>query len=110
MVKKKSDLFFLYGFEGTGKKIIWNIIYAAIRGLDKIIINIASNGITTPLLESGRRTTHSLFDSSKLFNQICSIYTLHAFKHHFVLFIQRNHNIQEKLLLISDGIWIFSPI
>lgn len=39
-LKKKSDLFFLYGFEGIGKNFIWNIIYVVICGLDKIIINI----------------------------------------------------------------------
>ncbi|CAN6916647.1 unnamed protein product, partial [Brassica oleracea var. botrytis] len=46
----KGGLFFVYGFGGTGKTFLWNILGAAIRSLGEIILNVASSGIASLLL------------------------------------------------------------
>ncbi|XP_033137451.1 ATP-dependent DNA helicase PIF2-like [Brassica rapa] len=56
----KGGMFFVYGFGGTGKTFLWNILGAAIRSLGEIILNVASSGIAALLLPGGR-TAHSRF-------------------------------------------------
>ena len=55
-----GGFFFVYGFGGTGKTFLSNVLTLAVRGKAKIVINVASSGIAAILLPSGR-TTHSRF-------------------------------------------------
>ncbi|KAF8102734.1 hypothetical protein N665_0196s0027 [Sinapis alba] len=57
---KKGGVFFVYGFGGTGKTFLWNILSAAIRSTGDIVLNVASSGIASLLLPGGR-TAHSRF-------------------------------------------------
>lgn len=52
--------FFVYGFGGTGKTFLWKTLSAAIRSRGQIVLNVASSGIASLLLEGGR-TAHSRF-------------------------------------------------
>ncbi|GKB85688.1 ATP-dependent DNA helicase PIF1-like protein [Tanacetum coccineum] len=56
----KGGVFFLYGYDGTGKTYIWKTLSAAIRSKREIVLNVASSGIA-PLLLTGGRTAHSRF-------------------------------------------------
>ncbi|XP_057419001.1 uncharacterized protein LOC130713231 [Lotus japonicus] len=62
MLLDLSDVgfFFLYGFGGTGKTIVWNTLSAALRSKGLIVLNVASSGIASLLLPGGR-TAHSRF-------------------------------------------------
>ena len=53
----------MYGFGGIGKTFIWKTLSAAIRCRDQIVLNVASSGIASLLLEGGR-TAHSRFGIS----------------------------------------------
>ncbi|CAN7080984.1 unnamed protein product [Brassica oleracea var. botrytis] len=57
---KKGGVFFVYGFGGTGKTFLWNILSAAIRSRGDVVLNVASSGIASLLLPGGR-TAHSRF-------------------------------------------------
>lgn len=58
--KNKGGMFFLYGYGGTGKTFMWNILGADIRSRGDIVLNVASSGIAALLLKGGR-TAHSRF-------------------------------------------------
>uniref|UniRef100_A0A1J3E1W6 ATP-dependent DNA helicase n=1 Tax=Noccaea caerulescens TaxID=107243 RepID=A0A1J3E1W6_NOCCA len=58
--EKKGGIFFVYGFGGTGKTFMWKTLSAAIRSQGDIVLNVASSGIASLLLEGGR-TAHSRF-------------------------------------------------
>jgi len=58
--KDLGGVFFVYGFGGTGKTFIWKTLSAAIRSRSDIVLNVASSGIASLLLEGGR-TAHSRF-------------------------------------------------
>ncbi|KAM3284571.1 hypothetical protein P3S67_023370 [Capsicum chacoense] len=58
--ENKGEFFFLYGFGGIGKAFIWKTLSTFIRSKGDIVLTIASNGIASVLLPSGR-TTHSRF-------------------------------------------------
>ncbi|KAG5001446.1 hypothetical protein JHK82_022617 [Glycine max] len=53
-------MFFLYGYGGIGKTFIWKALASSLRASNKIVIMVASSGITSLLLPEGR-TTHSKF-------------------------------------------------
>ncbi|KAG7552894.1 Nucleic acid-binding OB-fold [Arabidopsis thaliana x Arabidopsis arenosa] len=55
-----GGVFFVYGFGGTGKTFVWKTLSAAIRSKGQIVLNVASSGIASLLLEGGR-TAHSRF-------------------------------------------------
>jgi len=55
-----GGVFFVYGFGGTGKTFIWKTLSVAIRCRGQIVLNVASSGIASLLLEGGR-TAHSRF-------------------------------------------------
>ncbi|XP_018443555.1 uncharacterized protein LOC108815454 [Raphanus sativus] len=55
-----GGVFFVYGFGGTGKTFLWNILSAAVRSKGDIVLNVASSGIAALLLPGGR-TAHSRF-------------------------------------------------
>jgi chromosomal replication initiation ATPase DnaA len=57
---KEGKLFFVYGSGGTGKTFVWTTILSYLRGQGKIVLVVASSGITSLLLLGGR-TTHSRF-------------------------------------------------
>ncbi|XP_027934329.1 ATP-dependent DNA helicase PIF1-like [Vigna unguiculata] len=71
VLNKQGGIFFLYGYGGTGKTFIWRTLSAAFR---KIVLIVASSGITSLLLPEGR-TTHSKFKIPvpTLDNSICNI-------------------------------------
>ncbi|XP_024007971.1 ATP-dependent DNA helicase PIF1-like [Eutrema salsugineum] len=56
----QGGVFFLYGFDGTGKTHLWKILSAVIRSKGQIVLNVASSGIAALLLPAGR-TAHSRF-------------------------------------------------
>ncbi|XP_056848871.1 uncharacterized protein LOC130499009 [Raphanus sativus] len=60
VTKGIGGTFFVYGFGGTGKTFLWNLLSAAIRSKGDIVLNVASSGVASLLLPSGR-TAHSRF-------------------------------------------------
>nr|GEZ40429.1 ATP-dependent DNA helicase PIF1-like [Tanacetum cinerariifolium] len=57
---EKEGMFFVYGYGGTGKTYLYKTLSAVLRSKTKIVLNVASSGIATLLLEGGR-TAHSRF-------------------------------------------------
>ncbi|GJV10570.1 DNA helicase [Tanacetum coccineum] len=57
---KRQELIFVYGHEETGKTFLWKTIINTLRSQAKIVLAVASSGIASLLLPSGR-TTHSRF-------------------------------------------------
>nr|GEV38633.1 DNA helicase [Tanacetum cinerariifolium] len=57
---KTQELIFVYGHGGTGKTFMWKTTIYALRGEGKIVLAVASSGIASLLLPSGR-TDHSRF-------------------------------------------------
>ncbi|KAI3710182.1 hypothetical protein L2E82_39956 [Cichorium intybus] len=70
----KGGVFFVYGYGGTGKTFLWKTLSAAIRSKGQIVLNVASSGIASLLLDGGR-TAHSRFRIPLNLNEdsICSI-------------------------------------
>ena len=58
--KNEGDMFFLYGYGGTGKTFIWKMLTSSLRADNKIVIMVSSSGIAS-LLFLGGRTAHSKF-------------------------------------------------
>ena len=56
----EQKLLFLYGHGGTGKTFVWKAIISTIRAAGKIVLAVASSGIASLLLPSGR-TAHTRF-------------------------------------------------
>nr|GEW05745.1 DNA helicase [Tanacetum cinerariifolium] len=59
-LKKQQELIFVYGHGGTGKTFLWKTIISTLRSEEKIVLVVASSGIASLLLPSGR-TAHSRF-------------------------------------------------
>lgn len=57
---KLQELIFVYGHGGTGKTFLWKSIICTLRCEGRIILAVASSGIASLLLPSGR-TAHSRF-------------------------------------------------
>lgn len=55
-----QELIFVYGHGGTGKTFLWKAIITALRAQTKIVLAVASSGIASLLLPSGR-IAHSRF-------------------------------------------------
>ncbi|XP_031095204.1 uncharacterized protein LOC115999495 [Ipomoea triloba] len=55
-----GELFFVFGYGGTGKTYLWRALSATLRASGDIVINVASSGIASLLLPGGR-TAHSRF-------------------------------------------------
>ncbi|GJY09512.1 RNA-directed DNA polymerase, eukaryota, reverse transcriptase zinc-binding domain protein [Tanacetum coccineum] len=51
---KTQELIFVYGQGGTGKTFLWKTIIYALRAEGKIVLAVASSGIASLLLPSGR--------------------------------------------------------
>ncbi|XP_010484838.1 PREDICTED: ATP-dependent DNA helicase PIF1-like [Camelina sativa] len=60
VLKDNGGVFFVYGFGGTGKTIMWKTLSAVVRYRGLIAVNVASSDIASLLLEGGR-TGHSRF-------------------------------------------------
>ncbi|XP_016178901.1 ATP-dependent DNA helicase PIF1-like [Arachis ipaensis] len=58
---KRHGFFFVYGFGGTGKTFLYRVLSARLRSEKKIVINVASSGITSLLLPGGK-TAYSMFN------------------------------------------------
>ncbi|XP_022032635.1 uncharacterized protein LOC110933737 [Helianthus annuus] len=74
VVKGSGGVFFLYGYSGTGKTFLWKTFAAALRSNGEVVLNVASSGIASLLLDGGR-TAHSRFVIPINVNEdsICSI-------------------------------------
>nr|XP_043633123.1 ATP-dependent DNA helicase PIF1-like [Erigeron canadensis] len=55
-----GGVYFLYGYGDTGKTFVWKTLSATLRFKRKIVLNVASSGIASLLLNGGR-TAHSRF-------------------------------------------------
>nr|GEW44806.1 ribonuclease H-like domain, reverse transcriptase, RNA-dependent DNA polymerase [Tanacetum cinerariifolium] len=53
-------MFFVYAYGGTGKTFLYKTLTAALRSKGQIVLNVASSGIASLLLDGGR-TAHSRF-------------------------------------------------
>ncbi|XP_071727805.1 uncharacterized protein [Rutidosis leptorrhynchoides] len=59
-LNEQTEHVFVYGHGGTGKTFSWKAIITALRSRGKIVLAVASSGIASLLLPSGR-TAHSRF-------------------------------------------------
>jgi hypothetical protein len=60
MTNKEGKLFFVYGSGGISKTFVWTTLLFRLRGQVKIVLTVASSGITSLLLLGGK-TAHSRF-------------------------------------------------
>ncbi|XP_073022258.1 uncharacterized protein [Primulina eburnea] len=60
VVSNKGEVFFVYGYGGTGKTFVWKTLSAYLRSKGEIVLNVASSAIASLLLPGGR-TAHSRF-------------------------------------------------
>ncbi|XP_076957764.1 uncharacterized protein LOC143633330 [Bidens hawaiensis] len=60
LIDKKGGVCFVYGYDDTGKTYLWITLSASIRSKGEVVLNVASSGIASLLLEGGR-TAHSKF-------------------------------------------------
>ncbi|GKB66366.1 DNA helicase [Tanacetum coccineum] len=60
LLNGKKELNFVYGYGETGKTFLWKTIISTLRSEGKIVLVVASSGIASSLLPSGR-TSHSWF-------------------------------------------------
>jgi hypothetical protein len=60
MTNKDGKLFFVYGNGGIDKTFVWTALMSHLRRQRKIVLVVASSGITSLLLLGGR-TAHSRF-------------------------------------------------
>ncbi|XP_021995675.1 uncharacterized protein LOC110892839 [Helianthus annuus] len=58
--KGDGGVFFVYGYGGTGKTFLWKTFSAALQSKGEVVLNVASSGIASLLLDGGR-TAHSRF-------------------------------------------------
>ncbi|XP_050875206.1 uncharacterized protein LOC127078827 [Lathyrus oleraceus] len=72
--RQNGGVFFLYGYDGTGKTFMWNTLAATLRYKHKIVLPVASSEIASLLLLGGR-TAHSRFKIPvpNLESSICNI-------------------------------------
>ncbi|XP_056698529.1 uncharacterized protein [Spinacia oleracea] len=72
--QNRGQLFFVYGSGGTGKTYLWRALISRLRSEEQIVLAVASSGITTLLLPSGR-TAHSRFKIPLILseNSCCNI-------------------------------------
>ncbi|XP_076933119.1 uncharacterized protein LOC143598914 [Bidens hawaiensis] len=56
-IDKKGGVYFVYGYGSTGKTYLWKTLSASIRSKGEVVLNVASSGIASLLLEGGR-TAH----------------------------------------------------
>ncbi|CAN7104026.1 unnamed protein product, partial [Brassica rapa subsp. narinosa] len=66
VTEERGGIFFVYGFGGTGKTFLWRLLAAAVRSRGEIVLNVASSGIASLLLQGGR-TAHSRFGEERTY-------------------------------------------
>ncbi|KAI3678193.1 hypothetical protein L6452_37477 [Arctium lappa] len=95
--ENKQELIFVYGHGGTGKTFLWTTITFALRAAGKIVLAVASSGIASLLLPSGR-TAHSRF---KIPLDITNETLCH---------VQKNTQLAQLLIETSLIIWDEAPM
>jgi hypothetical protein len=60
VTNKEGKLFFVYGSGGTSKTFVWTMFLSHLQGQGKIVLAVASSGITS-LVFLGGKTAHSRF-------------------------------------------------
>ncbi|XP_035838073.1 uncharacterized protein LOC110900753 [Helianthus annuus] len=70
--KGDGGVFFVYGYGGTGKTFLWKTFSTALRSKGEVVLNVASSGIASLLLDGGRTAHSSTYDSQAKIS-ICSI-------------------------------------
>ncbi|XP_077231904.1 uncharacterized protein LOC143865148 [Tasmannia lanceolata] len=75
VTEKKGGLFFVYGHGGTGKTYVYRTLIVRLRSEGKIVLAVASSGITALILQGGQ-TAHSRFEIPINLeeNSICGIH------------------------------------
>ena len=58
--ENSGHCFFVYGYGGTGKTFLWNVLISRLRSEKHIVLAVASSGVASLLLPGGR-TVHSRF-------------------------------------------------
>ncbi|XP_021986250.1 uncharacterized protein LOC110882569 [Helianthus annuus] len=72
--KGDGGVFFVYGYGGTGKTFLWKTFLAALRSKGEVVLNVASSGIASLLLNGGRTAhTRIVIPININENSICSI-------------------------------------
>ncbi|XP_076888524.1 uncharacterized protein LOC143538972 [Bidens hawaiensis] len=67
-----GGVFFVYGYDGTGKTFLWKTLSTSIRSKGEIVLNVASSGIASLLLPGGRKA-HSRFEIPLNLTEISSV-------------------------------------
>ncbi|XP_074292020.1 uncharacterized protein LOC141618853 [Silene latifolia] len=62
-LNNKREVFFVYGYGGTGKTFLWRALCAGFRSKDNIVVAVASSGIAATLIPGGV-TAYSRFGIS----------------------------------------------
>lgn len=72
--KQTGGVFFLHGYGGTSKTFVWRTLESALRSKHKILLTIASSGMSSLLLPGGK-VAHSNFKIPvpTLENSLCNI-------------------------------------
>ncbi|KAJ4781736.1 hypothetical protein LUZ62_065993 [Rhynchospora pubera] len=50
---RRGELFFVYGHGGTGKTFLWRTITAVLRSEGRVVLTVASSGLSSLLLDGG---------------------------------------------------------
>ncbi|XP_076932235.1 uncharacterized protein LOC143597695 [Bidens hawaiensis] len=62
-----GGVFFVYGYGGTGKTYLWKTLSASIRSKGEVVLNVASSGIASLLLEvKGNTDVYELLKKTSL--------------------------------------------
>ncbi|XP_076893888.1 uncharacterized protein LOC143546019 [Bidens hawaiensis] len=70
--KQRGGVYFVYGYGGTGKTYLWKTLSASIKSKGEVVLNVASSGIASLLLEGGR-TVKGNTDVYELLKKTCLI-------------------------------------
>lgn len=92
-----GQTFFIYGYGGTGKTFLWNLLLNSIRARGKVALAVASPGIASLLLPGGR-TSHSRFKIPLDIHE------------HSVCTIKKNTHLSELIQQTSLIIWDEAPV
>nr|GEW85791.1 DNA helicase [Tanacetum cinerariifolium] len=60
----RQELIFVYGHGGTGKTFLWKVLISVLRSQGKIVLAVASSGITSLLLPAGRTRCFETMDKT----------------------------------------------
>ncbi|KAJ3685199.1 hypothetical protein LUZ61_014363 [Rhynchospora tenuis] len=94
---RQGKLFFVYGPGGTGKTYLWSAITAKLRSEGKIVLTVASSGLSSLLLQGGV-TAYSRFKIPIQLNK------------HSTCDIKKNSQLARLILSASLVIWDEAPM